>query len=121
MLRALAIVAFLLSAAVALAEPVPLGVKSANLAFDPTTGEPVLAIALTATSARDFAKLTANNVGRILDLSIDDAVVASPVIREPILTGYVQVTGDFDAPTLRDIADRLVAGTAKVTVELRSQ
>ncbi len=44
-----------------------------------------------------FAELTANNIGRTIEVRIDGKVVMRPIIREAIKGGSVQVSGGFTA------------------------
>ena len=62
--------------------------KSARPGFH---DEPVIAFRFT--GARAFARYTAENVGRPFAVVLDDVVLSSPVIREPILGGSGQVSG----------------------------
>jgi SecD-like export protein len=52
------------------------------------------------------------------DPLLDGQVLMSPVIREPIMNGVVQVSGHFTLDEAADLAARLTAGTSKIEVEL---
>jgi len=69
-------------------------------------------------STKLFAELTTNNLGRVLELRIDGKTVMSPVIREPILGGSVQVSGDWTLRQTKDLADSIAAGKSKIEVEI---
>ena len=53
-----------------------------------------------------------------MEIRVDGRTLMSPVIREAITGGSVQVSGNFTVEEAADIAGRLNAGTAKVEVEL---
>jgi preprotein translocase subunit SecD len=119
-LRGWAVSAGLLIASIAAAgaEPLALEIASAQVSFDQRTSEPVVSYRLTDSSARRFAEFTAQNVGRKTEFRVDGRTVMTPVIREPILGGFGQISGGFNLDQAKDIAKRLSAGTAKVEIEL---
>jgi hypothetical protein len=98
--------------------PLRLQIESAAPIIDERTKEPVITIRLTERSGRMFAELTKNNVGRKTEVRIDGKVVMSPIIREPILGGSVQVSGGFTLKDAQELADRLNSGAARVEVEV---
>jgi preprotein translocase subunit SecD len=115
---ALALTASLLALAPASAEPLPLRITSATAALDQRTREPIIVIVLTELSRRVFGELTRLNVGKRMELRIDGRALTAPVIREPIVGGQLQISGNLSLKETADIAGRLAAGTAKVEVEV---
>jgi preprotein translocase subunit SecD len=111
-------VASIWSISLASAQPVVLEVARAEARFDQRTNAPIVAITLTEASARLFGEFTAKNVGRMTELRVDGRVVSRLVIREPILGGQLQISGQLTVEEARDIADRLSRGAAKVEVEV---
>jgi preprotein translocase subunit SecD len=69
------------------------------------------------TGARKFAQVTQENVGRPFAIVLDNEVISAPVIREPILGGAGQISGNFTVQTANDLAILLRAGAlpAKLT------
>jgi SecD-like export protein len=98
--------------------PLRLQIENAAPIIDERTKQPVITIRLTERSGRMFAELTKNNVGRRTEVRIDGKVVMSPIIREPILGGSLQVSGDFTLKDAQELADRLNSGAARVEVEV---
>jgi len=90
----------------------------AHAAFDQRTHEPVIAFRFNQTGAHDFGKFTAANVGRPFAIVLDDVVLSTPVIREAILGGTGQVSGNFTLDDAKQLAVQLRAGTlpAKLSV-----
>jgi len=90
----------------------------AHAAFDQRTHEPVIAFRFNQTGAHDFSKFTAANVGRPFAIVLDDVVLSAPVIREAILGGTGQVSGNFTLDDAKQLAVQLRAGTlpAKLSV-----
>jgi preprotein translocase subunit SecD len=117
---AAALAALVLAGKVAEADPLAVTVLSADLAIDPGTNEPVLSLRFDEASAKAFADLTRDNVGKVVELRVDGKVVMSPIVREPIVGGSLRVSGPFPPGELKDMAARLSAGTAKVEVEVKA-
>jgi protein-export membrane protein SecD len=90
----------------------------AQATFDRRTDEPIIAFRFNNAGARTFARYTAENVGRPFAIVLDDVVVSTPVIREPILGGSGQVSGNFTVEAARQLAVQLRAGAlpAKLAV-----
>jgi preprotein translocase subunit SecD len=103
--------------ATAAAQPVPLQVVSATPALDQRTGEPIVSFQLTDASRKTFAEFTAKNIGRPMAIRIDGKLISKPVIREPILGGAGQLSGMFTAEETKTLAERLLAGKARLEIE----
>ena len=113
----LAAAAALVVAAVIAASAAPLTLAVMRAEVGQVAGMIVLDMTLTASSAKDFAAFTTANVGRAVELRIDGKVMMAPVVREPILGGHVQISGNFAKAELVAIASRISTGEAKVEVE----
>ncbi len=66
----------------------------------------------------DFARVTAQNVGRQLAVVLDDAVRSAPSIRERIPGGNASITGSFDAKSAKDLEIVLKAGALPAPVDI---
>ncbi|MGK9165960.1 hypothetical protein KXR53_06665 [Inquilinus limosus] len=84
-------------------------IASAAVRIDPTSASPVVELTLTLAGRDHLARATTDNVGRILAVLIDEALITAPIIREPILGGRVQISGLMTAAEATDLA-RLLAG-----------
>lgn len=109
----------LLACGLAMAEPLTLVIAKAAVVSDAASGQMALNLKMTPDSATAFADFTRANVGKVVDLSVDGAVVASPRLVEPIFGGEVMLNGTFAAGELQRLADRISVGGAKVTVEVK--
>ena len=78
--------------------------------FDQQTNEPIITFQFDTSGARRFGEVTSNNVGRPFAIVLDNEVIASPVIREPILGGRGQISGSYSVQTANDLAVLLRAG-----------
>jgi preprotein translocase subunit SecD len=90
----------------------------AQPSFDQRTSEPIVTFKFNTSGARKFAQVTQENVGRPFAIVLDDEVISAPVIREPILGGSGQISGNFTVESANNLAILLRAGAlpAKLTV-----
>jgi preprotein translocase subunit SecD len=78
--------------------------------FDQRTSEPIVSFRFNTSGARKFAQATQENVGRPFAIVLDNEVISAPVIREPILGGSGQISGNFTVQSANDLAILLRAG-----------
>ena len=78
--------------------------------FDQRTNEPIVSFRFNSSGARKFAEATQANVGKPFAIVLDNKVVSAPVIREPILGGSGQISGNFTVQQANDLAILLRAG-----------
>jgi preprotein translocase subunit SecD len=78
--------------------------------FDPRTSEPIVSFRFNTSGARKFAQVTQENVGKPFAIVLDNQVISAPVIREPILGGSGQISGNFTVQSANDLAILLRAG-----------
>jgi preprotein translocase subunit SecD len=84
-------------------------------------GEPYVAIKFNSQGARDFDRITAENVKRRLAIVLDDSVYSAPVIQERISGGEAQITGRFTTEEAADLAIVLRAGALPAPVKILEQ
>ncbi|MHC8509303.1 MAG: protein translocase subunit SecD [Rhodospirillales bacterium] len=82
----------------------------AQTGFDSQTNQPVVNFRFDTVGAKKFGKVTTDNVGRPFAIVLDDEVVSAPVIREPILGGSGQISGNFNVRDAQDLSLVLRAG-----------
>ncbi|MBX3487956.1 protein translocase subunit SecD [Parvibaculum sp.] len=82
----------------------------AQPAFDQQSGAPVVNFRFDSTGGRQFGEVTRNSVGRPFAIVLDDKVISAPVIREPIMGGSGQISGNFTVQAANDLAILLRAG-----------
>jgi preprotein translocase subunit SecD len=78
--------------------------------FDQRTSEPIVSFRFNSSGARKFAEATQANVGKPFAIVLDNKVISAPVIREPILGGSGQISGNFTVQSANDLAILLRAG-----------
>ncbi len=82
----------------------------AQVGFDQRTNEPVVNFRFNTRGARKFGAATSRNVGRPFAIVLDEKVISAPVIREAILGGSGQISGNFTVEGANDLAVLLRAG-----------
>ena len=82
----------------------------AQTGFDQQTNEPVVTFRFNTSGARKFGLITQQNVGRPFAIVLDGEIISAPVIREPILGGSGQISGNFTVEGANDLAVLLRAG-----------
>jgi len=85
-------------------------IASATARTDPVSAVPVVELTLTPAGRDRLARATTDNVGRILAVLVDQALITAPIIREPILGGRVQISGSMTVAEANDLALLLSAG-----------
>ena len=78
--------------------------------FDGQSGEPVVSFRFNTRGAKKFGTATAANVNRPFAIVLDGKVISAPVIREPILGGSGQISGNFTVQEANDLSLLLRAG-----------
>src|SRR5690606_11393165 len=68
--------------------------------------------------ATRFGQATQQNVGRLFAIILDNQVISAPQIREPILGGSGQISGNFTVQSANDLAVLLRAGALPVDLNI---
>ena len=82
---------------------------------------PSVELILSSKGARDFEKITSENVKRRLAIVLDNKVYSAPVIQERIGGGRASITGSFTIEEARDLAIILRAGALPAPVEIAEE
>lgn len=88
----------------------------AQAVFDQRSNEPVVSFRFDSRGSQRFAQATQQNVGRPFAIVLDDQVISAPVIREPIIGGSGQISGNFTIEGANDLAVLLRAGALPATL-----
>jgi protein-export membrane protein SecD len=86
--------------------------------FDSRTNEPIISFRFNQSGARKFGRFTKDNVGAPFAIVLDNKVLSAPVIREPILGGSGQISGNFSVESANNLAVQLRSGAlpTKLTI-----
>ncbi len=75
----------------------------------------------TSEGAESFAEVTKNNVGERLAILLDGKVMSAPAIREPILSGQAQISGDFSLDQARLLTSVLNSGALPIPLSVEEE
>lgn len=93
---------------------------SAQSSFDASM-LPVVTLNLNGEGRKKFANLTKEHVGERLAIVLDGVVKSAPAIREPILDGSAQISGDFTVAETQDLALVLKAGALPCPLKVEEE
>lgn len=89
----------------------------AELQFDPQTRQPVVALEFNDQGRELLAKITRENIGKMLAIFLDGEPRQTPTISTEIDNGQAVITG-YDAVTAREVVRELNFGALPVPIEL---
>ena len=92
--------------------------KDAQAATNQQTGQNVVNLTFSDEGAKKFADLTMKNVGRTIAILLDGEVLTAPNVREPILGGKVELTGQKTLEEAQNLAVVLRSGALPVKVNI---
>ncbi|MEE8393444.1 MAG: protein translocase subunit SecD, partial [Rhodospirillales bacterium] len=83
---------------------------NASPGIDSRTNQPVVNFRFDTVGGKKFGDVTSKNVGRLFAIVLDGKVISAPVIREAILGGSGQISGNFTIASAQDLSLLLRAG-----------
>lgn len=90
-------------------------VKNAGKAYQ--NNQTVVTLEFDEEGKEAFAGATTVNVGKKLNIYMDDILISSPTVQTAITDGHAIITGDFDADTAEELAARIRAGALPFNLE----
>jgi len=92
--------------------------KDAQAATNQQNGQNVVNLEFTDEGATKFADLTLKNVGRTIAILLDGEVLTAPNVREPIMGGKAEITGQKTLEEAQQLAVLLRSGALPVKVNI---
>ena len=92
--------------------------KDAQAAMNQQNNQSVVNLEFSDEGAKKFADATMNNVGRQIAILLDGEVLTDPVVREPILGGRAEISGQRDLEEAQRLAVLLRSGALPVKVNI---
>ena len=92
--------------------------STARPKFDSQSDQTVVTFSLDRLGAKRFGRVTSKNVGKKLAIVLDNKIISAPQIREPILGGNGQITGDFTFQSATDLALLLRSGALPAPINI---
>lgn len=92
--------------------------KDAQAATNQQNGQNVVNLEFTDEGAKKFADVTSKNVGRTISILLDGEVLTAPNVREPILGGKAEISGQKTLEEAQNLAIVLRSGALPVKVNI---
>lgn len=92
----------------------------AALDFDQRTGEPKVTLTFNSDGQKLFARLTRENINKIIAIFLDGEPISTPVVREEITSGDAVISGGFRVDEAKELARNLNYGALPVEIKLIS-
>ena len=92
--------------------------KDAQAATNQQTGQNVVNLEFSDEGGQKFADLTLKNVGRNIAILLDGEVLTAPNVREPIMGGKAEITGQKTLEEAQQLAVLLRSGALPVKVNI---
>lgn len=90
------------------------------IGFD-NIGAPSVKLKFTSEGGKKFAKVTEENVGKMLAIILDNEVMSSPMIKEAIMSSEAEITGDFTMDEARLLTSVLNSGALPVPLSVEEE
>lgn len=94
--------------------------QRATLEFDTNTREPRVSLQFNDIGTKLFAKITKDNIGKMVAIYLDGAPISTPVVREEIPNGQAVISGGFTPNEAKQLVGRLNSGALPVPISLLS-
>ncbi|PJE67852.1 protein translocase subunit SecD [Candidatus Shapirobacteria bacterium CG10_big_fil_rev_8_21_14_0_10_40_9] len=95
--------------------------KRSQVRFDQNTGQPVVSLEFSPEGGKKFADITSRNVGKLVAIFLDQRMISSPVVEEPITSGDAIIRGQFTLDQAKDLSIKLNAGALPVPIKIIEQ
>jgi preprotein translocase subunit SecD len=92
--------------------------QDARVRFDQYNNLPYISLSLKPVGAREFDRITAENVGKRLAIILDNTIYSAPVIKQRISGGQAVIEGSFTLDEAKDLAIVLRAGSLPAPVQI---
>lgn len=92
--------------------------KDAQASTNQQSGQNVVNLEFSDEGAKKFADLTTKNVGRTIAILLDGEVLTAPNVREPILGGKAEISGQKSLEEAQNLAVVLRSGALPVKVNI---
>lgn len=95
--------------------------KRATVDFDPTLGNPQVALEFDGEGSKLFADLTKKNLGKRIAIYLDGIPISAPIVQSEIGNGRAVISGGFTLDEAKQLTRNLRAGALPIPVELIGQ
>ncbi len=86
-----------------------------------TNGKSEVSMTMNSAGARDWKRITGENVGKCIAIVLDDLVYSAPTVNGEIAGGRSSITGDFSLDEAKDLANILKSGKLPAPANIVSE
>ena len=86
-----------------------------------SNGKSNVSMTMNSAGARDWKRITGENIGKCIAIVLDDLVYSAPVVNTEIAGGRSEITGDFTLDEAKDLANILKSGKLPAPVNIVSE
>ena len=90
----------------------------ANPRMDNQSNETIVSFTLDRVGAKRFGKATTSGIGKRLAIVLDGKVISAPIIRDAIVSGSGQISGNFTFQTATDLSLLLRSGALPAPINI---
>ena len=91
---------------------------NAKPSLDNQNNQAIVSFTFDRIGSKKFARATTDHVGKRLAIILDNKIISAPSIREPILSGSGQITGNFTFQSATDLALLLRSGALPAPLKI---
>ncbi len=92
--------------------------EKATLVFDQVSGQALVSVRFNKEGKELLAKITSEKIGEVMAIFLDNELISGPVIRDKIINGEAQISGDFTPEEAKKLVQDLNFGALPLPVEL---
>ena len=96
-------------------------IKNASKGLDQASGQVTVDLSMTLEGSDKWAKMTSDNVGKCVAITMDDVVYSAPRVNEAITRGNTQISGSFTIEDAEDLAGLLNGGALPAPCVIKEQ
>ena len=96
-------------------------ISKASQGYDQMNGDITVDLSMNDKGIEQWSRMTSENVGRIVAISMDNVVYSAPVVRVAITNGNTQISGDFTFDEANDLAGLLNGGALPAPCVIKEQ
>ena len=86
-----------------------------------SNGKSNVSMTMNSAGARDWKRITGENIGKCIAIVLDDLVYSAPVVNTEIAGGRSEITGDFTLDEAKDLANILKSGKLPAPANIVSE
>ena len=96
-------------------------ISKASTGYDQRDGKITVDLEMTAEGSDEWGRMTSDNVGKVVAITMDGVVFSAPRVMNPITTGNTQISGSFTFEEAQDLSGLLNGGALPAPCVIKDQ